>query len=125
MKKYRSQFQIRIKPSVPKSELAAAIAEHFASIPVPEENEVIDQFLRALQKARNSLSEAEESADEPAKKSTTASATSALPSSSDLKKKFNDIDSDSSSMIEIKNSSQSNSVKKSAKRNSVPKVEST
>lgn len=111
MKKYRSQFQIRIKPTVPKSELAAAVAEHFASIPVPEETEVIDQFLRALQKNRNSSSEAEESADEPGLKKAPAT-------TSDLKKKFTETETESP-----KNSLQSNS-RKVAKRNSIPKVES-
>ena len=122
MKKYRSQFQIRIKPTVPKSELAAAIAEHFASIPVPEETEVIDQFFKALQK--------EESADEP------SITKKILPS--DLKKKLkeplekdkvnsqqntSDIHPDSSYSEISKNSTQSNS-KKIVKRNSIPKVES-
>jgi len=132
LKKYRSQFQIRIKPTVPKSELAAAIAEHFASIPVPEETEVIDQFFKALQKNRTVQSENEESADEPpvmTKKTT-------VPS--DLKKRFkdpqekdkiaisnttNDVNSDSNISEIAKNSAQSN-LKKIAKRNSVPKVES-
>lgn len=115
MKKYRSQFQIRIKPTVPKSELAAAVAEHFASIPVPEETEVIDQFLKALQKNRNSSSEAEESADEPGSNGTSKK----VPvTTSDLKKKFMETETEN-----LKNSSQSNS-KKLAKRNSIPKVES-
>ena len=122
MKKYRNQYQIRIKPSVPKSELAAAIAEHFASIPVPEETEVIDQFFKALQKNRTGQSETEESSDEPVN-----------TKNSDLKKRFkvhqekekNQIasSSDSKSLEISKNSSQSNS-KKTAKRNSIPKVES-
>lgn len=119
LKKYRSQFQIRIKPSVPKSELAAAIAQHFASIPVPEETEVIDQFLRALQKTRNGLSETEESADEAAKK------TAILTTTPDLKKRLNEQQADSLLITEVKNSSQANSTKKLAKRNSIPKVEST
>lgn len=52
LKKYRTQYQIRIKPTVPKSELAAAISEHFASIPIPEEENTIHEFLKALQKNR-------------------------------------------------------------------------
>ena len=130
MKKYRSQFQIRIKPTVPKSELAAAIAEHFASIPVPEETEVIDQFFKALQKNRSAQNENEESADEP------SITKKILPS--DLKKKLkeplekdkvnsqqntSDIHPDSSYSEISKNSTQSNS-KKIVKRNSIPKVES-
>lgn len=121
LKKYRSQFQIRIKPTVPKSELAAAIAEHFATIPAPEETEVIDNFFKALQKNRIAQSETEESADEPA---TTVK-------KSDLKKKLKDpqekdknsIDpsSDPTNSEISKNSTQSNS-KKNAKRNSIPKV---
>lgn len=126
LKKYRSQFQIRIKPSVPKSELAAAIAEHFASIPVPEETEVIDQFFKALQKNRSGQSETEESSDEPVGVNTKKTNNSHTVSS-DLKKRFKDHqekaqltgnNSDSS------NSQQSNSKKTAAKRNSIPKVES-
>lgn len=126
LKKYRSQFQIRIKPSVPKSELAAAIAEHFATIPVPDETEVINKFFKALQKNRTTQSETEESADEPptiTKKS----------APSDLKKKFKDPQEKDKNSIEAssdsnhselsKNSTQSN-LKKNAKRNSIPKVES-
>ena len=113
LKKYRSQFHIKIKPTVPKSELAAAIAEHFASIPVPEETEVIDQFLKALQKNRNSSSENEESAEEPSGNKKTSTTTS------DLKKRF----TETAETENPKNSLQSNS-KKLAKRNSIPKVES-
>lgn len=116
MKKYRSQFQIRIKPTVPKSELAAAIAEHFASIPVPEETEVIDQFLKALHKNRNSSSENEESADEQGGIGIT---NKKVPvTSTDLKKRSNETETETP-----KNSLQTNS-KKLAKRNSIPKVES-
>lgn len=121
LKKYRSQFQIRIKPSVPKSELAAAIAEHFASIPIPEETEVIDQFLKALQKNRNSPSETEESSDDPS-----IDPTQQPPSSTILllTKKSSKKSSTSELETEIsKNSIQSNS-KKGVKRNSIPKVES-
>jgi hypothetical protein len=114
LKKYRTQFQIRIKPTVPKSELAAAIAEHFANIPVPEETEVIDQFLKALQKNRNSLSEIEESADEPGNLNKKVPA-----ATSDLKKRLTEAETESIP----KNSLQPNS-KKLAKRNSIPKVES-
>ena len=118
LKKYRSQFQIRIKPTVPKSELAAAIAEHFASIPVPEETEVIDQFLKALQKNRNISSETEDSADESS--GNNAISSKKVPSSnSDIKRRFNETDTE----IAPKNSLQTNS-KKLAKRNSIPKVES-
>lgn len=117
LKKYRSQFQIRIKPTVPKSELAAAIAEHFASIPIPEETEVIDQFLKALQKNRNGLSETEDSADEPGLGSNT---NKKVPTTtSDLKKRLSETETETVP----KNSLQTNS-KKLAKRNSIPKVES-
>jgi len=115
LKKYRTQFQIRIKPTVPKSELAAAIAEHFASIPVPEETEVIDQFLKALQKNRITLSENEESADEPG----STNNKKVTVTTSDLKKRLTETET-----TEVpKNSLQTNS-KKLAKRNSIPKVES-
>lgn len=130
LKKYRSQFQIRIKPSVPKSELAAAIAEHFASIPVPEETEVIDQFFKALQKNRSGQSETEESSDEHVgvnTKKTNNSHQSTV--SSDLKKRFKDHQEKEKAQLTAKNSDssnsqQSNSKKTAAKRNSIPKVES-
>ena len=132
LKKYRTQFQIRIKPSVPKSELAAAIAEHFASIPAPEENEVIDQFLRALQKNKNPQSETEESSDEL----TNTIMTTMIKKSTDTKKKNRKIanisninnsninNNESGTETEVpKNSIQSN-LKKTVKRNSVAKAES-
>lgn len=121
MKKYRSQFQIRIKPTVPKSELAAAIAEHFASIPVPEETEVIDQFLKALQKNRNSLNENEENAEEPG--STNSKRIPAM--NLDFKKRLIETETGTETTEVPKNSLQTNSnSKKLAKRNSIPKVES-
>lgn len=59
LKKYRRQFQIRVKPTAPKAELAAAIAEHFASIPVPGEEEAISKFLQAVQASKQARSAAE------------------------------------------------------------------
>lgn len=55
LKKYRRLHHIRIKPTVPKAELAAAVAEHFASAPIPEEEHAIHEFISALQ--RNRVSE--------------------------------------------------------------------
>lgn len=122
LKKYRSQFRIRIKPSVPKSELAAAIAEHFAAIPDPEEDEVINKFLFTLQKNRTICSETEESGDEPLnkkvslslkKKSTTNHDTTETKTSEDLLVINNQ-----------KNALQSNTKKNVKKNNSTTKVES-
>ena len=120
LKKYRSQFQIRIKPSVPKSELAAAIAEHFATIPIPEESEVIDNFLKALQKNRtgSGQSEMEDSPDE-----VQIGGISKKSGIINIKKKFTDKSGRSSDLNSIekeapKNQLQLNS-KKLAKR---PKV---
>jgi uncharacterized protein YciW len=105
--------------------LAAAIAEHFASIPVPEEDEVIDQFLRALHKNRTSSTDTEESADD---NSTHISSKKSSASLDHSKKKqdralFSDSEP-SSNANNVKNSLQSNSKKSAVKRNSIPKNES-
>jgi hypothetical protein len=47
-----------VKPTLSKPELVSAVREHFASIPAPDEDETIGQFLRALRRAGDTDSEA-------------------------------------------------------------------
>lgn len=86
---------------------------------------MIDKFFKALQKNRNAQSETEESADEPStvvKKSSTPSKKFKDPHEKD--KNSSDASSDPNNPEISKNSTQSNSKKIIAKRNSIPKVES-
>lgn len=86
---------------------------------------MIDKFFKALQKNRNAQSETEESADEPStvvKKSSAPSKKIKDPQEKD--KNSSDASSDPNNPEISKNSTQSNSKKIIAKRNSIPKVES-
>lgn len=113
MKKYRRQYHIRVKPTAPKAELAAAISEHFASIPVPGEEEAISGFLQAVQKNRQArlAEESELSAQEEQKFIENTSAASPVKGKS--KKQVERVQASPA----IKNASQSNA-KKVSKRES-------
>lgn len=98
-----------MKPTAPKAELAAAIAEHFASIPGPTEEEAISGFLQAVQRSNRRTVETDDgnstATDEPSKKNT---------SSSSLKvSKKKSLNNDRAPITKsVKNTHQSNSGKK-------------
>lgn len=111
MKKYRRQFRIRVKPTAPKAELAAAIAEHFASIPGPTEEEAISGFLQAVQRNNRRTEETDDGNSTATEES---SMTSKKNTSSPLKvSKKKALNNDRAPISKsIKNAHQSNSAKK-------------
>ncbi len=102
-----------MKPTAPKAELATAIAEHFASIPVPGEEDAISGFLQAVQKNRQArlIEEEQAAAAAAASSQDSSTSTTSSPIKSKSKKQVERLPS-----APIKNISQSNS--KKAKRES-------
>lgn len=111
MKKYRRQFRIRVKPTAPKAELAAAVAEHFASIPIPIEEEAISGFLQAVQRNNRRAEEADDGNSTAAEDSSISNKKS-TSSPMKVSKKKSLVSDRAPNTKSIKNTHQSNSVRK-------------
>jgi len=55
LKRYKKFFKLQTKPGLNKSQIAEVISEHFSSIPVENEKEILTYFVYAVKTKRNRL----------------------------------------------------------------------